>query len=190
MSSSSGTVYYNTSGDYTTVSFAVKSCTFTPPTGKKFSHWNAQSDGSGTSYNEGGTVSTYRNVIFYAIWIAGRPNDWYWTSNVSKGATMPCTVSGSTVIIKPLTATEWLNFTERIEAFYNYLGLTINSTYWYRAVNGVVSGSPMTATQANGARWLIAQLSPPVSVPSAISSGGTITAAFVNGLKDSLNSIN
>jgi hypothetical protein len=83
-----------------------------------------------------------------------------------------------------------LNFAERINAFYIYRGLTIDSTYWYRTVNGVASGSPMTTTQANGARYLIAQLNPPVSVPAAVSTGDRITAAFINGLKNSLNSIN
>ena len=78
----------------------------------------------------------------------------------------------------------------RIKEFYAYdNGKTVNSTYWNNAVNGVKSGSPMTATQVNSARYLISQLSIQTALPSAVSSGTVITAAFVNGLKDSLNSI-
>ena len=58
-----------------------------------------------------------------------------------------------------------------------------------RRLDEVESGKPMTSTQANGARYLISQLSPPTSVPASVSSGTVITAAFINGLKNSLNSI-
>ena len=47
----------------------------------------------------------------------------------------------------------------------------------------------MTAKQVNGDRYLISQLSIQTALPSAVSSGTVITAALVNGLKDSLNSI-
>ena len=97
--------------------------------------------------------------------------------------------SGSSIVIKPLTADEWLDFADRIKEFYMYLGKTVDSTYWYRAVNGVESGSPMTTTQANGARYLINALNPSTAVPNAVSQGDPITAAFINGLKNSLNSI-
>ena len=163
---------------------------FTPPTGKTFDSWNVKSDGSGTEYSAGGTVTTSYNVIFYAIWRAVRPNNWSWsTTGISKGSSMAYTQSGATIIVKPLTATEWLAFMNRVKEFYTYKGKTVDSTYWHRAVNGVESGSSMTATQANGARYLISQLSPPTSVPASVSSGTVITAAFINGLKNSLNSI-
>ena len=98
--------------------------------------------------------------------------------------------SGTTVTPTPLTASEWLAFMNRIKEFYAYdNGKTVNSTYWNNAVNGVKSGSPMTATQVNSARYLISQLPIQTTLPSAVSSGGKITAAFINGLKNSLNSI-
>ena len=102
---------------------------------------------------------------------------------------MTYTQSGTTIIVKPLTAAEWLAFMNRVKEFYTYLGKTVDSTYWNSAVNGVKSGSSMTATQVNSARYLISQLSIQTALPSAVSSGTVITAAFVNGLKDSLNSI-
>ena len=180
--------YYNANGNYTTPSFTIPSCTFTPPTGKKFSSWNQYADGSGQTYS--GSVSTNYDITLYAIWVKARPNNWSWsTTGISKGSSMAYTQSGTTIIVKPLTAKEWLAFMNRVKEFYTYKGKTVDSTYWNRAVNGVTSGSPMTATQANSARYLISQLSPPTSVPASVSSGTVITAAFINGLKNSLNSI-
>ena len=190
MSKQTGTGYYNAFGNYSGVTFSISSCSFTPPSGKRFDSWNVKSDGSGTEYSSGETVTTSYEVIFYAIWVTGRPSDWSWTTTgISKGSSMAYTQSGTTITPKPLTATEWLAFMNRVKEFYKYLGKTVDSTYWNRAVNGVSSGSVMTATQVNSARYLINQLSPPTSVPSAVSSGSTITAAFINGLKNSLNSI-
>lgn len=179
--------YYSASYAYTTPEIPINSCTFTPPTGKMFSHWNTAANGSGATYSE--YIVTNYSITLYAIWRESRPNNWSWTTNVSKGVEMRCTGSGTNVVVKPLTASEWLDFADRIKEFYAYEGLTVDSTYWYRTINGVSSGSPMTATQVNAARYLINQLSPPTAVPAAVSSGSTITAAFINGLKNSLNSI-
>lgn len=190
MTKQTGTGYYNAYGNYEGATFSIMNCSFTPPTGKAFDSWNTKSDGSGTEYSAGGTKTTSYNPIFYAIWVAGRPSNWSWsTTGISKGSSMAYTQSGSTIIAKPLTATEWLAFMNRVKEFYTYKGKTVDSTYWHRAVNGVESGSSMTATQVNGARYLISQLSPPTSVPASVSSGTVITAAFINGLKNSLNSI-
>ena len=188
MSKQTGTGYYNAYGKYTGVTFTIKDCTFNPPSGKRFGSWNQKADGSGTTYSS--SVTTSYNITLYAIWVKARPSNWSWsTTGISKGSNMTYTQSGTTIIVKPLTAKEWLAFMNRVKEFYTYLGKTVDSTYWNRAVNGVASGSSMTATQANGARYLISQLSPPTSVPASVSSGTVITAAFINGLKNSLNSI-
>ena len=188
MSKQTGTGYYNAYGKYTGVTFTIKDCTFNPPSGKRFGSWNQKADGSGATYSE--TITTSYNVTFYAIWVKARPSNWSWsTTGISKGSSMAYTQSGSTITPKPLTAKEWLSFMNRVKEFYTYKGKTVDSTNWSRSVNGVSSGSEMTATQANGARYLINQLSPPTSVPASVSSGTAITAAFINGLKNSLNSI-
>ena len=190
MTKQTGTGYYNAFGTYEGAVFTIKDCSFTPPSGKMFDSWNAKSDGSGTEYSSGGTLTTNYNVVFYAIWVKARPSNWAWTTTgISKGSDMNYSQSGTTITPKPLTAKEWLAFMNRVKEFYTYKGKTVDSTYWNRAVNGVTSGSPMTTTQANGARYLINQLSPPTSVPASVSSGTAITAAFINGLKNSLNSI-
>ena len=188
MSKQTGTGYYNAYGKYTGVTFTIKDCTFNPPSGKRFGSWNQKADGSGTTYSS--SVTTSYNIILYTIWVKARPSNWSWsTTDISKGSSMAYTQSGSTITPKPLTAKEWLSFMNRVKEFYTYKGKTVDSTNWSRSVNGVSSGSEMTATQANGARYLINQLSPPTSVPASVSSGTVITAAFINGLKNSLNSI-
>ena len=185
--------YYNASGNYTTPSFTIPSCTFTPPTGKKFDSWNQKADGSGATYSS--SLSTNYVITLYAIWVKARPSNWSWPSHtadkpISSGSSMNYIKSGTTVTPTPLTAAEWLAFMNRIKEFYAYdNGKSVNSMYWNNAVNGVKSGSPMTATQVNSARYLISQLPIQTTLPSAVSSGGKITAAFVNGLKNSLNSI-
>lgn len=188
MSKQTGTGYYNAYGKYAGVTFTIKDCTFNPPSGKRFGSWNQKADGSGSTYSS--SVTTSYNITLYAIWVKARPSNWSWsTTGISKGSNMTYTQSGTTIIVKPLTAKEWLAFMNRVKEFYTYKGKTVDSTNWSRAVNGVSSGSEMTATQANGARYLINQLSPPTSVPASVSSGTVITAAFINGLKNSLNSI-
>ena len=188
MPKQTGTGYYNAYGKYAGVTFTIKDCTFNPPSGERFGSWNQKADGSGNTYSS--SVTTSYNITLYAIWVKARPSNWSWsTTGISKGSSMTYTQSGSTITPKPLTAKEWLSFMNRVKEFYTYKGKTVDSTYWSRAVNGVSSGSEMTATQANGARYLINQLSPPTSVPASVSSGTVITAAFINGLKNSLNSI-
>ena len=195
MTKQTGTGYYNAFGTYEGVAFSIKNCSFTPPSGKKFDSWNTAANGTGTRYLSGGTLTTSYVNQFYAIWVKARPSNWSWPSHtadkpISSGSSMNYIKSGTTVTPTPLTAAEWLSFMNRIKEFYAYdNGKTVNSTYWNNAVNGVKSGSPMTATQVNGARYLISQLPIQTALPSAVSSGGKITAAFVNGLKNSLNSI-
>lgn len=104
-----------------------------------------------------------------------RPSNYYWNSEVSQGSTIA------------ITARDWNNFIGRIEDFADYLGVRLNSSDLTSAI--VSSGGTMFAYQANAARNLIAQLSPPESPPSRVSPGDTITARFFLDLRGSLNSI-
>ena len=114
-----------------------------------------------------------------------RPNNWYWDSTVSKGSEMPYTRSGKIVTCKPLTAAEWNGFVDRVIEFRDYLGLNSGNL----EVLYVSSGSSFNVDVLEAMRQVIQSMSPQTSVPSAISSGSRITAAFINGLKNSLNSI-
>jgi hypothetical protein len=114
-----------------------------------------------------------------------RPYNWAWDSTVVTGGSVPTVYSGSGLLYraKYLTATEWNDFTERINDFREYKGL---SSYSFTTV---FSDEPMVYTQGNEARSAISAMSPPTPVPSAIISNSGMTSAFVNGLKNSLNSI-
>ena len=189
MTKQTGTGYYNAFGTYEGAAFSIKDCSFTPPSGKRFGSWNQKADGSGTTYSS--SVTTSYNIILYAIWVKARPSNWSWqTSGISSGSSMEYSQSGSTITPTPLTAAEWLAFMNRIKEFYVYdNNRAINNTYWNEAVTGVQRGKPMTDKQANGARYLISQLPIQTALPNKVVSGAVITAAFINGLKNSLNSI-
>lgn len=66
------TVSYNSNGGSGTMSSSTGSsitildCSFTAPNGKKFSKWNTEDDGSGTSYNPGAVVT--EDLTLFAIW--------------------------------------------------------------------------------------------------------------------------
>lgn len=115
---------------------------------------------------------------------ASRPDDWAWTSNVSKGASMPYTRSGKTITCKPLTASEWNEFVDRVAVFREYLGLSAQDLSAFY----VSPGDAFDTEVPEAMRQFLDGMNPPTAVPSAISSGKRITAAFFNGLKNSLNS--
>lgn len=101
-----------------------------------------------------------------------RPTNWSWNSTVSSGSDIR------------LTANEWMMFCARINEFRAYKGLSQHS------FDNVVSGvTKISASIVNAARSAILEMSPGVTLPSAVSAGSEISAYFFNGLKDSLNSI-
>ena len=117
----------------------------------------------------------------------GRPANWSWTSTVKKGAEISHTQSGSTITCKPLTASEWNRFVDRVVAFAEYCGMSIPPNYgdsWY-----VAKGAGMEVAEVNYMRELISYLPITVSLPLEAKPGDKITAAYINGLKNSLNSI-
>lgn len=113
-----------------------------------------------------------------------RPSNWSWSSTVSKGSEIPYTRNGNVVTCKPLTAAEWNGFVDRVAAFRAYLGINGDISALY-----VTKGSAMNYDVPDAMRQVIAGMNPPTAVPSGIVSGGKITAAFINGLMNSLNSI-
>ncbi len=115
---------------------------------------------------------------------SGRPSDWSWTSSVIQGGAVETVLQPNGVYYAYyLTAEEWNSFTTRINEFRSYKG------YSNYSFTQAVAGTEMTAAVVNQARTAISTMSPPTALPAAISSGGSITAAFINGLKNSLNSI-
>jgi hypothetical protein len=109
-----------------------------------------------------------------------RPDNWEWTSPVGQGVEVQYLDDHPYY----LTAAEWNNFTARINLFRVYKNM-----YQVLTFTTAVKGQAMTATQANQARDAINAMNPPIAVPSAVSSNSPITAQFINGLANSLNSL-
>lgn len=118
--------------------------------------------------NQGNTAQTTQ----YSVTLdGGRPENWSWSTSKTSGTTFN------------LTAIEWNNFCTRINDFRAYKGL---SSYSFTAA---VSGTNALASQINQARTAINDMSPPTTVPVAVSSNTNCLPSTVNGLRDSLNSI-
>ena len=100
---------------------------------------------------------------------AQRPWDWAWWSTIKQGGKIG------------LSAGEWNEFTNRINEFRLYQGL---SEYDFTYVS---RGDPISASVVNEAYYAIQSLSGHGSLPSRARSGRAITAAFFNDLKDALN---
>lgn len=176
----SGTLYYNTAGKNTTITVQPRSCTFTPPGGQSFKGWSTSSSGSIVT-----SIPTAYDVTFYAIWQGARPSDWEWESNVTAGASVSMTqISDGVYEAAYLTASEWNGFIDRIEEFADYLSVSLSTS----KLNGAsaTKGNPMYASQAQCVVDLLNALDPPTA-PKSVPTN--ITAAFVNGLAASLNSI-
>ncbi len=136
-----------------------------------------------------GSYLGYQSGTVTITILATRPNNWSWTSTVSKGATIPnWTNADGKKYCKPLTATEWNNFLDRIAQFLNYKGLSFSDgskiSDFY-----VTSNTEMKVDDIEMAAALIESMNPPTSVPTLPKEGSRITAAYINGLKNALNSI-
>lgn len=102
---------------------------------------------------------------------SNRPTNFYWTNSKSSGGNFN------------LTAAEW-----------NALAVKINSFRAYKNLNAygfttAYSGNNYEANHFNQAVTAINAMSPPTTLPNAVSSGQTIYASQLNGLVSSLNSI-
>lgn len=103
--------------------------------------------------------------------VVTRPNDFSWTYSKVQGGTFN------------LTATEWNNFTSRINAFREYKGLSDYS--FTRAY----SGNNFTAAMYNQARIAIQAISGYGTYIPTVTKGQQITAYMMNVLVSELNAI-
>lgn len=115
-----------------------------------------------------------------------RPANWEWTSTVEVNAEVPLTLEADgTYLAKYLTATEWDGFISRCIAFAKYLGMSVSGSQI-----STTPGTNMEASDVNTMIDLLTTMNPPTSPPSKVADGDVISAATINGLKNSLNSIN
>lgn len=148
---------------------------------------DAPPKGTFSLYSSSNDSSNPTKVNLYAVWEEDnvRPSDWSWSSTVRQRATVTTTkVADGEWEAAYLTASEWNGFLNRIVAFMEYKGFTVSTSPSY-----VTAGSAMLASQVNAAIQMIDLMSPPTPTPAEVSSGENITAALINGLKNSLNSI-
>lgn len=115
-----------------------------------------------------------------------RPANWEWTSTVKVNAEVPLTLEADgTYFAKYLTAREWDGFISRCIAFAKYLGMSVSGSQI-----STTPGTNMEASDVNTVIDLLTAMNPPTSPPAKVAAGDVISAATINGLKNSLNSIN
>lgn len=137
------------------------------------------SPGSGYTFRVRGVNhgNTSPEATYYFVTSSNRPSNWEWTYAKISGQPVFNT-NGKIVSILP--ATEWNNFTARINQFRNYKGV---GTYTFTTVTNTTNFTAAIANQAVNAINGMGK-----GIPT-VSSGSTITAAFFNNLRDQLNSI-
>lgn len=114
-----------------------------------------------------------------------RPANWEWTSTVEVNAEVPLTLEADgTYLAKYLTATEWDGFIARCIEFAKYLGMSVSGSQI-----STTPGKNMEASDVNTVIDLLTTMNPPTSPPAKVAAGDVISAATINGLKNSLNSI-
>lgn len=133
-----------------------------PETAYVINYRGYNNDGVGPFMNTGKTFTT----------LSLRPDDWSWWTRVQSDGNID------------ISADEWNAFCDRINEFRDYCGLT---AYYFTTVR---RGDYISANVVNEAVWAIRNMSPPISPPSQVTPGVSyVTAAFFNGLKNALNSI-
>lgn len=120
-----------------------------------------------------GTWYTIESGAYYST-LSCRPSNWSWPFSVASG--QPCSIPAS----------EWIAFQNRINEFRVYKGL---SNYGFTTSTYVVTGQPFMAFLANQAVNAIDDMNPPTTQPATVSTGDSFTAAWLNQLTNSLNSI-
>jgi hypothetical protein len=132
-------------------------------------------------YDAQGNYSTYRESINYTVEQSLRPNNWYWSYNIVSGGDVYNTImSGNTIYAYIIPATEWNNFTNRINQFRTYKGL---SNYSFTSVS---SDNNFTHTIINQAVTAINAMGFSIS---SLSSGVDVPASVFIQMRDSLNSL-
>lgn len=190
MSASTGTAYYNSYGNSSTATITLKSCSFTPPTGKSFNYW-ALGSASGTKYED--SISTSYDSTMYAVWKSQGPSKWYWSGVVTFNGTdhaCPITSGGSVPVVKKsdtlyyafyLNASEWNEFCTQINKLRNYHGL---SNYSF---SKATAGYEMQASQFNQAVQALNAIQS--GIATSVSSGASVNASSFIKLQTAFNSL-
>lgn len=190
MSNSTGTSYYNSYGNTNVATITLRSCTFTPPTGKTFNYW-ALGSASGTQYTD--SITTNYNSTMFAVWKGSPPAAWSWSGVVTFNGTnhsCPITSGGSVPIVKRsdgtylafyMNASEWNEFCNQINKLRNYHGL---SNYSFTSAQ---PSYDMQASQYNQAANALNGIQS--GSVSTISAGATVSASHFKALATAFNNL-
>lgn len=139
---------------------------------------------SGSNYYIDWTVSGLSAHTWYSIdaWITYAGTGYYigYVSNYTRPNNYGTTFSAGNNIC---TATQWNDLLDTIGYMRQFKNLS------WGTMTYVSSGDSFLASYFNQQRSNINDMSPSTSVPSSVSSGGTIYASALNGLVNSLNSV-
>lgn len=185
--SDSVTVAHNVIGNYNTVTMRIYTTGWTLLETKTIS--TSSTTFSGLSSNTSYIVtaySTYNSINSittdqYTVTTSNRPSNWYWSPAIVQGGSIDVYYS-SGYKGKIVTATQWNSFTSRINQFRAYKGL---SNYSFTTVS---TGQSLSAALTQEIYYAIIGMYPSIS-PPAILSGQSVTAAVMNQMQNSLNSI-
>lgn len=154
---------YTSSADtYRTTSRTVTIGGLDPDTTYVFNYYGGNDYGTGPYMPSGVSATTLPPI-----------SEWEWWSTIKSGEPIA------------VTAAEWNAFTNRINEFLDYYGVS------QRSFTAAVSGTEMKADLANAARSAIGALKPIADSsydPGWVNAGDDITAAYFIGLKNYLNS--
>jgi len=130
----------------------------------------------GFTTNSSGIVSVGNGSVVFTT--ENRPTNWT-LFTMTSGSAMPTYLGNPS----PCTAIRWNAFTNKINEFRTYKSVSLYT------FSTAYIGQNATATLINQARTAISGMSPPTSVPPAVSSSGGVLASTLVGLQSSLNSI-
>ena len=126
-------------------------------------------------------------VTLYAVWSKDQIALWEWQSSIG-GELELHQINDTEYACYPLTADEWNDFLARIYDVADVLGVPLFS--WPNVQVEAISGQEMTMVQAQYAIACLESLNPDKPVPDGPTiTSPYITATFINGLKESLNSV-
>ena len=128
---------------------------------------------------QGAIYSIYATVNYFSAAASGE-SDWVWTTDFTQGNPMSTYTVGGSARSIVLPATEWNNFTTKINAFRTHDGLSLY-TFTQAEPEHI-----FPKTMIDEAITAITAMNPPIVCPLSTT---TVTASLFNGLRDSLNSI-
>lgn len=167
LASSTETTHINLTGITSDFEYTVTGLSPDTAYATNVAYWPGATTESSPTYMGSQTITTETST---------RPSDWVWTTNITKGATVP--KYGES--LAPITAAEWNEFCNRINLFREYKDMGVYS------FTTVSKGTPITAAIVNQAITAIKAISGHGTLPTP---SNAISASFWQQLANALNAV-